>query len=108
MQKLLGIFNIVRNKYILSIAIFVVWICFFDRNDLFTQYDRKQELNKLQASATFYEKEIKSTKKHLTELNNDPLVLEKMARENFYMKRNGEEVFVVIDSNDKKNKFTLQ
>lgn len=102
MKVLSDFFRIVLNKYIISIIVFLVWIFFFDRNDLFTQHERKQELKKLQTSALFYEKEIAQTRKNLTELNNDPAVLEKMARENFYLKRNGEEIFIVTDSTGEK------
>ncbi len=102
MKNFAGIWKVIQNKYLLSIGVFVVWIIFFDRNDLFTQYDRKQELKKLQTSATFYEKEIAGTRKNLTDLNNDPAVLEKMARENFYLKRSGEEIFIVLDSTRQK------
>ena len=106
MKRLSGIFNIIGNKYLLSVTVFLVWISFFDRNDLFTQFDRKQELKKLETSKDFYEHEIKDTRKNLTDLNNDPAILEKMARENFFMKRNGEEVFLIIDSNDNKKTST--
>ncbi len=98
MKKFVGIWNVIQNKYLLTVIVFVVWIIFFDRNDLFTQYDRKQELKKLQTSTDFYENEIAETKKNLTDLNNDPSVLEKMARENFYLKRSDEEIFIIIDS----------
>lgn len=103
MKKVNIFWKIVQNKYLLSVTIFIVWISFFDRNDLFTQYERKQELKKLQESSSFYEKEITDTKKSLTELNNDPFVLEKMARENFYLKSKGEEIFIVMDSLGQKN-----
>ena len=102
MKILSVIFRVVRNKYVISIVVFLVWISFFDRNDLFTQHERKQELKKLQNSATFYEKQIAETRKTLTDLNNDPAVLEKMAREKFYLKRNGEEIFIVADSSGEK------
>ncbi len=82
---------------------FVVWISFFDRNDLFTQWDRKQELQKLETSTTFYEKEITDTKKDLMDLNNKPAILEKIAREKFYLKKPNEDLFFVNDSGDKKN-----
>ncbi|MEJ7684711.1 MAG: septum formation initiator family protein [Segetibacter sp.] len=82
---------------------FAVWISFFDRNDLFTQWDRKQELQKLEASASFYEKEIADTKKDLMDLNNKPAILEKFAREKFYLKKPNEDIFLVTDSTDKKN-----
>lgn len=99
------VFKILRNKYISSIIVFVIWISFFDRNDLFTQWDRKQELQKLEASKTFYEKEIAATKKDLMDLNNNPAVLEKFAREKFYLKKPNEEIFIIDDSSQEKSNF---
>ncbi len=91
-------FKIFKNKYILSLIVFGVWISFFDRNDLFTQLTRKQELKKLEGSAAFYETEIANTKKDLTDLNNKPAILEKFAREKFYLKRPNEDIFIINDS----------
>jgi len=95
--------KIVKNKYALSFIVFVVWICFFDRNDLITQWDRKQELQKLEVSTSFYEKEIANTKKDLVDLKNRSAILEKFAREKFYLKRPNEDIFLVDDSANKKN-----
>ena len=103
MNKLSAIFKIASNKYVLAVVIFVVWISFFDRNDLFTQWDRKQELNKLETSESFYESEIITTKNDLTNLTNNSATLEKFAREKFYLKRQNEEIFIVVsDSAEKK------
>ena len=103
MNKLPALLKFASNKYVLSIVIFVVWILFFDRNDLFTQWDRKQELKKLEASTSFYEKEIVTTKKDLSDLTNNPATLEKFAREKYYLKRPNEEIFLVDDSTEEKN-----
>lgn len=103
MLKFSFFFKIIRNKYALSFIVFTIWISFFDRNDLITQWDRKQELQKLETSASFYEKEIATTKKDLIDLNNKPAILEKFAREKFYLKRPNEDLFLVNDSADKKN-----
>jgi len=108
MQHLTTVLRVLRNKYVLAVLVFSVWITFCDRNDLFTQYDRKQELKKLEQSAGFYEKEIALTRQELTDLNNDPAVLEKLAREKFYLKRPNEEVFVVVDSTSEKKETNLQ
>ena len=102
LRRFTGVLKIFRNKYISSIIVFVVWISFFDRNDLWTQWDRKQELQKLETSKTFYENEIATTKKDLTDLNNNPAVLEKFAREKFYLKKANEEIFIVDDSTQEK------
>ena len=103
MLKFSYFLKIIRNKYALSVIVFAVWISFFDRNDLITQWDRKQELQKLETSTSFYEKEIATTKKDLIDLNNKPAILEKFAREKYYLKRPNEDLFLVSDSSDKKN-----
>lgn len=102
-RKLYYFLKVFRNKYFLSVIVFVVWVSFFDRNDLFTQWDRKQELQRLETSTAFYEKEIANTKKELMDLNNNPITLEKFAREKFYLKRPNEEIFLINDSTDEKN-----
>jgi cell division protein FtsB len=102
MEKLTVVLKLLRNKYVLAITIFIIWISFFDRNDLITQFDRKQELKKLETSASFYEEEIATTKKDLTDLNNNPAVLEKFAEEKFYLKKPNEEIFIVDELNGEK------
>lgn len=98
MKKFNWVLQLLTNKYFITVAVFLVWIAFCDRNDLLTQFDRKQELNKLEQSASFYQSEIDVTKKELTDLNNDPAILEKLSREKFYLKRKNEEVFIITDS----------
>ena len=104
-KNLTGVLKVLRNKYISSLIVFVIWISFFDRNDLFTQWDRKQELQKLETSKAFYEQEIATTRKDLMELNNNPAILEKFAREKFYLKKPNEEIFIVDDSSKQKSDF---
>ncbi len=87
----------------MSALVFVVWVSFIDRNDLFTQYDRKQELKKLETSKNYYQAEITSTKKELQDLTNNSIILEKIAREKFFLKRANEDVFIVEDSSAVKN-----
>jgi cell division protein FtsB len=94
---------ILRNKYLVSLIAFVVLMLFFDRNDVFTQLERKRQLKELQNSKAFYQEEIRKTQQQLTDLQNNPAALEKYARENFYMKRDNEDVFIVEPPADKKN-----
>jgi len=85
-----------RNKYILSILVFIVWMIFFDRNDLISQYSYRQQLNKLQEDKEFYMKEIERNKKDLYYLMSDPANREKYAREQYLMKKDDEELFLII------------
>jgi cell division protein FtsB len=103
MKKSFWLLKLVKNKFVIAIVAFAVWILFFDRNDLFTQWERKNELNKLETSKKYYMGEISSIKKELADLDNDPAILEKIAREKFYLKRANEDVFIVEDSTSTKN-----
>lgn len=68
---------------------------FVDRNDIFVQRQRKKQLNELLESKKFYEAEIEKTKKSLSDLRDNPEALEKYARENYQMKKDNEDIFIV-------------
>lgn len=73
---------------------FLVWISFFDQNNLITQFSYSSKLNQLNKDKAFYTKEIEQTKKELKELTTHQKALEKFAREKYLMKKNDEEIFV--------------
>ena len=89
------IFRIIGNKYIIALIAFVMMMLFFDDNNLFLQLDRKRQLNDLLKSKAFYEAEIANTQQALQHLQSSPASVEKFARENFLMKRDNEDIFVV-------------
>jgi cell division protein DivIC len=93
------IFSILSNKYFIALAVFSVIILFTDHNNLFEQWDRKQELKELQARKAYYQEEIEKTKRELVDLSTNPAALEKYAREKFYMKRDNEDVFITDSIN---------
>lgn len=95
MNTLKRIFLVLKNKYLIAIIVFAVIMLFFDHNNIFEQIDRKKQLNELLASKKFYQQQIEQTKKELADLQNNPAALEKYARENFYMKRDNEDLFVI-------------
>lgn len=94
--------TILRNKYIITSALFVLWMLFFDRNDLMSQYQYWSQLKKLESEKEFYTKEIEKTRQDLNELNTDPEMLEKFAREKYLMKKANEDIFVLIKSAQNK------
>lgn len=75
-------------------AIFIVWLAFFDQNNFLVQYDFKKELNSLKQDREFYIEEIKKTRAELEDLTTNPVTLEKFAREKYLMKKDNEEIFV--------------
>ena len=88
--------NLFRNKYFLVTAAFAVWMIFFDRNDLFSQYEYHQQVSKLKQERDFYQKETAKVHQDLDELTSNKAKLEKFAREKYLMKKDNEDVFVIV------------
>ena len=93
MQRLLDLF---KNKYFLATVAFFLWIMFFDKNDMMSQYEYRTEANKLQNEKEYYEKETAQVKTDLKELSTNLNTAEKFAREKYFMKKDNEDVFVII------------
>jgi cell division protein FtsB len=87
--------KIVFNKYLVTLVAVGVWLTFFDRNDLFTQLDLFQQVQKLKSERDYYKADIDQNKKMMQSLQTDPKALEKYAREVYLMKKQDEDVFVI-------------
>lgn len=88
--------DLIKNKFFLITLAFLVWMIFFDKNDLFSQYQYHQQLSKLKQERDFYKKETAKVAKDLDELTSNPQKLEKFAREKYLMKKANEDVFVIV------------
>ena len=76
----------------------VGWITFFDQSDIWTTWKNSRELGHMRDQQTWYTEEIARTKEHLHELNSDKALLEKFARERYLMKRDNEDIFVLVEA----------
>lgn len=90
------LFKLLRNKYALAIIGMLVWLLFFDKNNVATQYDLIRQCRKLQKEKEYYLSEIESNKKNLVELRSNEKSLETLAREKYLMKKDNEDVFVFV------------
>lgn len=84
-----------KNKYFISFSAFAAIVLFLDKNDLFTQMSRQEELKELRQSKEYYTNQISVESKELQQLKNSPATLEKYAREKYLMKRENEALFLV-------------
>lgn len=98
MLMLKKILNILLNKYLITTAAFVVWLLFFDSNNMIMQQDLKSKLNDLKEEKQFYLDEIRNDSILTRQLLTDTSALEKFAREKYLMKKEGEDVFLMIDT----------
>jgi cell division protein FtsB len=95
-------FRLIRNKYVLTTAFVAVWVAFFDKNDIFSQFDLRQKLKDLETEKHYYIQEIAQNKKDLYELRTNPDNLEKFVREKYLMKKDNEDIFVIVDPQKKQ------
>jgi cell division protein FtsB len=76
---------------------FLIWLSFFDKNNLLYQRKLNKQISGMKENKAFYETEIEKLLKHQAELNSDDRQLEKYARERFLMKKPGETIFIIED-----------
>jgi cell division protein FtsB len=68
---------------------------FFDHNDIFLHLQYRKELNELKADKKYYQEQIDLTRKEVDLIKSNPQAMEKVAREQYLMKKDDEDVFVV-------------
>ena len=87
----------------ITVLVLATWLLFFDKNDVFSQIETHNEVKKLEAEANYFRSEVEKNKKAQAELKSNPKMLEKFAREHYLMKRDGEDIYVLVeDSLEKK------
>jgi cell division protein FtsB len=95
---------IVKNKFFLTVFVLLAWLSFFDRYDFFTQYKTVQELKQLQKDKQYFLDEIEKNNDMIQSLISDPKKLEKFGRETYLMKKDNEDIFIIIDKSKELQK----
>ena len=85
-----------RNKYFLTLTIFIIWIVLLDTNNLVGRYRQISELQKLNKDKEYYIRKIDEDRRKLNELKTDDHNLEKFAREQYKMKKKNEDLYIVL------------
>ena len=86
-----------KNTYLLLGLGFLLWMLFFDAEDLMTQYQLRRRLSSLQAEKAYYLKHIEKIEKDRKGLTYNEDVLEKFAREKYFMRKPTEDVYVIVE-----------
>lgn len=92
-----------KNIYILVLAVFVVWMLFFDDNSWFIHNELNTEIDNLEAEKEYYRKNKEKDDAAFKKLSSE-IGLEKFAREEYYMKRENEEIFIIEYEDSLKTK----
>tara|TARA_B100000579_G_scaffold97854_1_gene77630 strand:- start:338 stop:655 length:318 start_codon:yes stop_codon:yes gene_type:complete len=89
-----------KNKYILTLIIFIFWIFFIDDYNLIKQHKLQKKLKELETQKEYYLSEIKKDSTELYLLQNNKEYQEKFAREKFLMKKENEDLFIIRKKQD--------
>jgi cell division protein DivIC len=90
-------FYTVKFKYPVSIVIFGVWITFIDETGLVYKSKIKKEIKALSDKELFYEEQIKKNEIYFKNLETNPEAKERLAREQYFMHKDNEDVFIIRD-----------
>ena len=97
MQKLkdinLTVYPYIKNKFIFTSLLFLVWMTFFDQNNFISQIQDRIKLGELENHRDQLSAEIKESTEDIRFMRNEEL-LEKFARERYLMKKENEDIFV--------------
>lgn len=91
-KEILQKFN---NKYIIVTLIFAVIILFVDQYNIFNQVKNHKRLKETKKQVEFYEQEIKNQQDILDNLHKDSVLMERIAREKYMMKRDNEVIYII-------------
>ena len=86
-----------RNFYFVSGLIFVFWMILLDSNNLIARFQLSSKLNSLENEKEYYEEKIVEVEKDHNQLFGDRESLEKFAREKYLMKKESEDIYIVVE-----------
>ncbi len=89
------VWRVVRNKYLLLLLVSGVFIVFIDEHNLIKRWERARNIRQIKKEIARYKAEIEENKLKLRALHSDDELLEKLAREEYLMKKRGEDVFIL-------------
>ena len=91
-----------RNKYILTLIIFFLWLLLLDSNNLISRHKEMKNLKKLRSDREYYVRRIEEDKRKLNELKTNNRNLEKFAREQYRMKKADEDLYVILSPQEER------
>lgn len=88
---------VLRNKYVLTALIFFLWLLVFDQNNLTERRKINREYKELTEEREYYLNKIEEDRTRIEELKTDDENLEKFAREQYLMKKENEDIFIIVE-----------
>lgn len=83
-----------KHKYILTILFIALIVGVVDEDSFLNRHPRRVRIETLKKEIDNYKRQYTEADNKIHELENNPKAVEKIARERYRMKRDGEDVFV--------------
>lgn len=99
-KTLLFLWKYIKNPYILASLAFIVWVGFFDNDNLISRYKQEKEYKTLLQQKEYYETEIQKNNLMYSQLTKDVKAMEKYGREKYLMKKDNEDIYLLIMEGD--------
>jgi cell division protein FtsB len=87
--------KIFLNKYLIVFMLFAVFVTFFDEHNLVDRWKSRQRINQYEEELKYYQNEINTIRQKKNELQSNKENLEKFAREQYLMKKENEDIFII-------------
>ena len=88
------LFKILTNIFVMILIPFIIWMLFFDENSYLIHSKFNKEIVELESTISFYQKKIADDKGTIKKLQ-DSLELERFAREQYLMKKENEDIYII-------------
>jgi cell division protein DivIC len=95
--------RIFSNKYLIITVLFIIWMLFFDTNSYLIHHELNNDIKKLEKNKEEYLEEIMNDKLFIEKMK-DTSEIEKFAREQYYLKRKNEEIYLIEHEDSVKTK----
>ncbi len=89
------------NRYFIVSFLFLIWILFLDNYSYLDHRVLNKQINELNDNSTYYKEQISSDSIKIKKLQN-PDMIEKYAREKYYMKKDSEDIYIIEFEEDIK------
>ncbi len=87
--------KVLGNKYVICTLIFVLFFIIIDNNGFMTYYRLRSQNALLIQQKTELEKDIRTDSINYQKMTRDIDEIERFGRENYFMKRDNEDIFIV-------------
>ena len=101
-EKILKILNnLIHNRVIMCtiiLILFLLFMIFLSDYDLVSRFKNRHKIKELENEIERYDELIKQDQQRIEELQGDDETLEKFACEQYYMKKDNEDIFIIEEN----------